>query len=117
IGAGGLQIRAASLTREPRSGCGRGAHPRCRGLRSRARHLSRPLGCRLAVVSLVGKSVTFLEPLKPPARANRPVTPVPVLRFYSVKTLVFSACTGWHVYAFRAGRQPLRPPIFAMPET
>jgi hypothetical protein len=63
------------------------------------------------------KSVTFLEPLKPPVRANSPVTTVPVLRFYSLKTLVFSACTEWHEYALRAGRQPLRPPIFAMPGT
>jgi len=70
-----------------------------------------------ASVNLVGKSVTFLEPLKPPVRANSPVTTVPVLRFYSLKTLVFSACTEWHEYALRAGRQPPRPPIFAMPET
>jgi len=70
-----------------------------------------------ASVNLVGKSVTVLEALNPPVRARSPVTTVPVLRFYSLKTLVFSACTEWHEYALRAGRQPLRPPIFTLPET
>src|SRR5689334_15158376 len=63
--------------------------------------------------------VTLPKPGNPPVRASpSPVTTGLVLRHYSAKTLVFLACTGCHVSAaVRAGRQPLRPPIFAMSET
>jgi hypothetical protein len=57
----------------------------------------------------------LIEALNPPVRARRSVTTGHVLRFHSLKTLVFWACTDWHVYALLAGRQRRLRPILAMP--